>query len=286
MLEESALGKTVEQPRTYSPSLLVRVPRSENRKKYNIKDDFLPFTGIDVWNCYEVSFLYPNGFPFTGVAKLSYPCSTLFHVESKSLKLYLNSFNMHTVENSLTFESIVTKDISTLLDHSVSFATFTYDTSTPLHPKHAYVNLDHFLLDPIDTTFTVYKEDPSLLKTSPAPSRFYRWKTSILRSNCKVTHQPDFGDLYIQYKSNMYIDPTSFLKYIISFREEWHFHEEVIEMIYKRINDLIHPTKLLVMGFYTRRGGIDINPIRASDSVLIPTLFVAHRSRVSKTFRQ
>jgi 7-cyano-7-deazaguanine reductase len=286
MLEESTLGKTVEQPRTYSPALLVRVPRSENRDKYGIKNDYLPFTGTDVWNCYEISFLYPNGFPFTGVAKLSYPCSTLFHVESKSLKLYLNSFNMHIVENSITFESIVTKDISNLLEHSVSFATFAYDTSTPLHPKPIYVNLDHFLLDPADTTFTVYKEDSSLLKATQAPLRLYKWKTSILRSNCKVTHQPDFGDLYLHYKSNMYIDPTSFLKYIVSFRDEWHFHEEVIEMIYKRINELIHPTELLVMGFYTRRGGIDINPIRASDSVLIPLPFTALRSRVSKTFRQ
>lgn len=285
MLEESTLGKNVEQPRTYSPLLLVRIPRSQNREKYLIKNDFLPFTGLDIWDCYEISFLLPNGFPYTGVAKLSYPCYTTHHIESKSLKLYLNSFNMHIVENSPTFESIVAKDISTLLEHPVSFATFACETSTPFHSKTPYVNIDSFLLEP-NTTFSVYKEDPSLLKATPSHLRFYKWKTSILRSNCKVTHQPDFGDLYIHYKSEMYINPTSFLKYIVSFREEWHFHEEVIEMIYKRINDLIHPKELLIMGFYTRRGGIDINPIRASDSALIPPSFEDIRSRTSKTFRQ
>lgn len=277
------LGQTSQYKSTYDPGLLVREPRSSNREYLNIFDDSLPFIGSDTWNAYECSFILCNGRPVTGVVKLVYPCSSKYIVESKSIKLYMNSYNMESdlfkgmdVFQAITkFEETVSSDLSKLLQTTVAVV---FTDSTEINRKVSspddewgiqyYTNVD--TIDTSDESFTVYTETPSLLvgETQEVESeqQFY---SSLLKSNCRVTSQPDWGDVQIYIKSKADIDPTSILKYIISFRDECHFHEEICECIYKRLQDAFDPSELMVMCLYARRGGIDINPVRASSQEVL-----------------
>jgi 7-cyano-7-deazaguanine reductase len=135
--------------------------------------------------------------------------------------------------------------------------------------------------------FDNYTETPSLLKAKLTHHiHKYQFTTDLLRSNCRVTHQPDWGDLFVMVETNYEIDLASVLTYLVSFRKENHFHEEVVEMIYKRFQDAFCPEKMMVAAMYTRRGGIDINPVRVSHADLIDEAFVSVTHRLAKTFRQ
>ena len=275
------LGQSSQYKSTYDKGLLVREPRSNNREYLNIFDDALPFVGSDTWNAYECSFLLKNGRPVTGVVKCVYPCSSKYIVESKSIKLYFNSFNMTKMgdnndEAVKNFEEISARDLSELLqtDVKVSFHSgvrVNKKTSSPDNEwdiEH-YLNVD-LLEDSSSLEYTQYTEDPSLLEAvsreNEVEQKFY---SGLLKSNCRVTSQPDWGDVFIHIKSKNAIDAHSILKYVISFRDECHFHEEICECIYKRLQDAFEPSELLVMCLYARRGGIDINPVRASSNDLI-----------------
>lgn len=275
------LGQSSQYKSTYDKGLLVREPRSNNREYLNIFDDALPFVGSDTWNAYECSFLLKNGRPVTGVVKCVYSCSSKYIVESKSIKLYFNSFNMTKMgdnndEAVKNFEEISARDLSELLqtDVKVSFHSgvrVNKKTSSPDNEwdiEH-YLNVD-LLEDSEGLEYTQYTEDPSLLEAvsrkREVEQKFY---SGLLKSNCRVTSQPDWGDVFIHIKSKNAIDAHSILKYVISFRDECHFHEEICECIYKRLQDAFEPSELLVMCLYARRGGIDINPVRASSNDLI-----------------
>ena len=275
------LGQSSQYKSTYDRGLLVREPRSNNREYLNIFDDALPFVGSDTWNAYECSFLLKNGRPVTGVVKCVYSCSSKYIVESKSIKLYFNSFNMTKMgdnndEAVKNFEEISARDLSELLqtDVKVSFHSgvrVNKKTSSPDNEwdiEH-YLNVD-LLEDSGSLEYTQYTEDPSLLEAvsrkREVEQKFY---SGLLKSNCRVTSQPDWGDVFIHIKSKNAIDAHSILKYVISFRDECHFHEEICECIYKRLQDAFEPSELLVMCLYARRGGIDINPVRASSNDLI-----------------
>lgn len=275
------LGQSSQYKSTYDKGLLVREPRSNNREYLNIFDDALPFVGSDTWNAYECSFLLKNGRPVTGVVKCVYSCSSKYIVESKSIKLYFNSFNMTKMgdnndEAVKNFEEISARDLSELLqtDVKVSFHSgvrVNKKTSSPDNEwdiEH-YLNVD-LLEDSGSLEYTQYTEDPSLLEAvsrkREVEQKFY---SGLLKSNCRVTSQPDWGDVFIHIKSKNAIDAHSILKYVISFRDECHFHEEICECIYKRLQDAFEPSELLVMCLYARRGGIDINPVRASSNDLI-----------------
>jgi 7-cyano-7-deazaguanine reductase len=135
--------------------------------------------------------------------------------------------------------------------------------------------------------FYDFYETPDLLKgTFTDDIHEYSFRTDLLRSNCRVTNQPDWGDLFIRISTRYAIDLTSVIAYLISFRKENHFHEEVVEMIYKRFSDIFHPERLLIAAMYTRRGGIDINPFRTSDMNLIDEAFLSTSKRLAKTLRQ
>ena len=226
------LGQTSKYKSKYDPELLVREPRSSNRQHLGVVDSNLPFTGYDTWNAYEVSCLNANGVPITGFAKITYPCSNAYIVESKSLKLYLNSFNM-------TY--------------------FTSNVRSDIYRRQGY-------------------NDQSVTEQ--------KYHSSLLKSNCRVTSQPDWGDVYIYYKGSHSINPSSLLKYIVSFRDECHFHEEICETIYKRISDKFAPHELTVTCLYVRRGGIDINPIRSSKENNIYKVFTDPNVLFKKTARQ
>lgn len=276
------LGQTSQYKSTYDPSLLVPELRSNNREHLNIFEDDLPFVGSDTWNAYECSFLLNNGLPVTGILKINYPCHSKYIVESKSIKLYLNSFNMTKLngDKSLaisTFEDMVCKDLSDLLGAEVTCSfQHGYNNDTVDNSTNNEWNIDDYdnvdLID-IFEPITQYTEDPSLIegvqRERNLTQKFY---SGLLKSNCRVTSQPDWGDVFIHIKSKTAIDARSILKYVISFRDECHFHEEICECIYKRLLDMCDPSELFVMCLYARRGGIDINPVRATSTELIEKL--------------
>lgn len=272
------LGKTSQYKTQYDPSLLVREPRSSNRKHLNIADDKLPFCGNDTWNAYEVSGLTDTGLPVVGVAKIVYPCDSKYIVESKSLKLYLNSFNMTKLgaNSQEVMENMVAHirhDLDELLETCTLVKIFNSSDieAEIVNAKDEYFdNYKTLETGANQLKFTVYQETPSLLKLVPATTSRKHFHSALLKSNCRVTSQPDWGDVFISYLPREYdVDENSLLQYIVSFRDECHFHEEICETIYTRLNDTLKPLELKVMCLYARRGGIDINPERASSHTLL-----------------
>lgn len=264
------LGKKSTGSEFYDPSLLVVVPRFENRKQYNIDNNDLPFVGYDVWHGYEFSCLTEKGVPVTRIIKLKYICNNEFLIESKSLKLYLNSFNMsrfgENIEDALTIvSSIIKKDLSEKLQTNVEVCFLDFSTpTTQIYSKFIDIMT---LVDENKLSIENFKESPDILKVSEADTNEYYLRFDSLRSNCRVTHQPDFGRAFIYYKSKKRIEESSLVEYLTSFRSEYHFHEECCEMIYKRLHDLLDDNdELFVTCLYTRRGGIDICPSRYSDN--------------------
>lgn len=263
------LGKKSEGSETYNPSLLVAIPRFENRKQYNIQNNNLPFEGWDVWHAYEFSAMTENGIPVTRLMKLKYNCTSEFLVESKSLKLYLNSFNMTKFGCTITecleiCKKTIEKDLSEKLKTEVT-ANFIENNA---ERSAIFTNFENIMNFVDEKTLKVekFKEAPELLETEETEKeQTYHLMFDSLRSNCRVTHQPDFGDLYLYYRSKKHILEDSIVKYLSSFRSEFHFHEECCEMIYKRLFDLLDSgDELFVCALYTRRGGIDICPVRTN----------------------
>ena len=281
------LGQSSQYKSTYDPSLLVREPRQSNRTHLDILDDSIPFVGNDTWNAYEVSGLTDFGLPVTGVAKIVYPCSNKYIVESKSIKLYFNSFNMTKLGcNADSVRTAIEKqsaeDLSKLLETDVKVKVFSNEViltnaadashewghDIALHKSKSFITLEEVY--PIDRVeFSVYTETPELLEVLDSEIDEVYYHSALLKSNCRVTSQPDWGDVYIYMKGSKTVDPISLLKYIVSFRDECHFHEEICETIYKRLYDLVKPDKLSVKCLYARRGGIDINPERVSSEELL-----------------
>lgn len=259
------LGKKSAGSEKYDPSLLVAIPRLENRKQYDIDNKNLPFKGWDVWHAYEFSAMSENGIPVTKLLKLKYNCNSEFLIESKSLKLYLNSFNMTRLGKNSTdclniCKNRIEKDLSEILKTEVSVNFIENDTKR----EEIFLNFNNIMqfIDENSLKIENFKEAPEVLETEQSETKEYYLTFDCLRSNCRVTHQPDFGDVFIYYKSYKHIKEASLVKYLCSFRAEYHFHEECCEMIYKRLLDLLDDGELFVCALYTRRGGIDICPAR------------------------
>lgn len=294
-LQDSGLGKTSVYPQKYDNTVLFRIPREENRKKYGIDTGNLPFTGLDVWNAYEISFLTDNGLPVSRVMKMTYSASAPYLVESKSLKLYLNSFNMEksgkTQEEACeNVRERISEDLGALLETPVS-VTFFKDENQELQAFSDMATKKLTDLAPAEAlasaTFSHFLESPELLSGKQTDSiHRYEFSSDLLRSNCPVTNQPDWGDLFVRMQTTFEIDFVSIAAYLISFRKENHFHEEVVEMIFKRFMDAFSPSEMMVAAMYTRRGGIDINPIRMTHSHLMEKAFEDTSVRLGKTLRQ
>lgn len=274
------LGQKSEYKNNYDAGLLVREARSLNRTKLINLD----FVGFDTWNAYESSFLLDNGLPVTGCIKISYPSDNDYIVESKSLKLYLNSFNgtkLGAVKKlaQLEFEHRVGADLCKLLETRVKVNFIPRDVMAGAgHSEFDFYKNSTFqtLEDTIDektlaaVTGFQYTESAEVLGSmAQLVDVTEHFHSALLRSRCKITFQPDQGDVYIYITSKNVIDTVSLLKYIVSFREECHFHEEIIETMYNALWKAFQPSELFVMGLYARRGGIDINPVRASNVGLL-----------------
>lgn len=261
-------------PDSIDKTLLVPIPRYLNRTDYGIDDNNLPFQGFDTWNAYEVSALTNNGYPVTGVAKIVYSSDSRCIVESKSLKLYLNSYNMQKMGRTVddvcaSIEDSISADLSEALETMVEVRFFSYKDTTHVTPVTSGYTALEYVAKVEDLVFNRYNEDPSTLMFDRDTTGFksvQRWTTNALRSNCRVTNQPDWGDLYIYINSTVGVTPESLLQYVVSMRKENHFHEEIVECVYKRLYDALPKgSSIGVMALYTRRGGIDINPCRYSD---------------------
>jgi len=287
---DTHLGKKSEYKTSYDKNILVRETRKINREHIGIPDNY-QWTGYDTWNAYEVSTLTKKGFPVTGIIKIVYSASSKYIVESKSLKLYLYSYNMYMIGSD--YKDAVTKllsqietDLSKLLETRVNVGFFTPKNVM----RHTFYN-DTLLEEKINIdsiVFNQYKTDSNILNITLHDSGIgFKLYTSLLRSNCKITGQPDNGDVSVYYvTSSCKLVEESFLKYIVSFRNENHFHESIIEKIYYDLNKILKPKSLCVTGLYVRRGGIDINPQRASCEDLIDKELVNVYSPHIKTTRQ
>ena len=290
------LGQSSQYKSEYDPKLLVREPRSSNRKHLKITNKNLPFIGCDVWNGYEVSALTTNGIPVCGVAKVVYPSDSKYIVESKSMKLYWNSFNMTNMGDTPSqvaqnVEQTAAKDLSKYLQTDVRVKLFSCDTDLKNvynpYTEDKWERLENNIKE--DTSMSVYSEDPTLLKTkneSPKDPYHIKVMSSLLKSNCRVTSQPDWGDVFISMEGQWLPDRLELLKYIVSFRDECHFHEEICETIFKRLLDKFEPRGLMVACQYARRGGWDINPIRTTHEHYIDEYFWDETIPWIKTLRQ
>ena len=292
------LGQVSQYKSEYDPKLLVREPRSSNRKHLGIKQSNLPFVGCDVWNGYEVSALVNNGVPVCAVAKVIYPSDSKYIVESKSMKLYWNSFNMTHMGD--TFEEVYSKlentaanDLSEYLKTDVRVKVFPCgtDVSSVRYPyvEDNWIRLEQSSRISSDSYYiNVYSENPTLLETKILNRDPYHTKymSSLLKSNCRVTSQPDWGDVFITMSGKYLPEESELLSYIVSFRDECHFHEEICETIYSRLLDIFEPDELSVACLYARRGGWDINPIRATHEHLIEDFFWEEDIPWVKTLRQ
>ena len=274
---------------TYAPDLLVKIPRKLNREGYGLTSD--SFVGVDTWNCYEVSAITTKGQPVAGMLKIVCPSNSENHVESKSIKLYLNSFNMTQIGDNAAdcitgIEARVKRDLDELLETTttVSFYASEFETE-PLSFSDEYEDLgDVVNLDEID--FTAFKSDADQLQEADYEGDELKLRSNLLRSNCRVTNQPDWGDVFIYMKGGSLPGADSLAKYIVSHRTVSHFHEEICEMIFAHLTERFGPDQLMVSCLYTRRGGLDINPIRATHSSLIPQFFTDPEFTIRKTLRQ
>lgn len=289
---DGTVVKPYVTPDSVDESLLVAVPRQLNRTAYELHDDNLPFTGYDAWNAYEFSTLLKNGFPISGWLKFVCPSDSPNIVESKSVKLYLNSYNMaklmDTPEDLWMIEDQISSHLSKAVgaDVFVQIAIGHVDESAPI--RGDFTSLESYC-NVLELSFDEYTERSDILQVVPSIGRYERWRSHSLRSNCRVTNQPDWGDVYVHIKGKNAVTPESLLQYIVSMRKENHFHEEICECIYKRLYDILQPEELLVACLYTRRGGIDINPVRASDSEVLfkyANSLVSEFNFCKKTMRQ
>lgn len=266
--EDSLLGKTVAASRHYAPDILYPIPRQLGRDTLGLPaTETLPFRGVDVWHGYELSWLDSRGKPVVALARMTVACNSPCIIESKSLKLYLNSLNYTRFETPALAADVIARDLSAAAGAQAGVELIEPDSGFALHPTQ----LEGTLLDRLPLTMDVYRYDPTLLKRLPpaagAQPVSEKLVSHLFRSNCPVTGQPDWASIRIGYEG-LPLDHGSVLAYLISFRDHQEFHEQCVERIFTDIHKLCSPSRLCVEAFFTRRGGLDICPVRCSDGNL------------------
>jgi 7-cyano-7-deazaguanine reductase len=258
--ENSPLGRATDYCCEYAPQLLFPIPRQQKRDELGLHADALPFVGEDLWNAYELSWLNPRGKPMVAIGEFRVPAYSPRLIESKSLKLYLNSFNQTRMESAEAVSATIARDLSAAAGAGVQVSV------TPLErqPSRNLGYVQGECLDALDIEVTLYSPQPGLLQADPQRQVDDEVLYShLLKSNCLVTGQPDWGTVVIRY-SGPALDREALLRYIISFRQHNEFHEQCVERIFTDIQRQCAPRELIVWARYTRRGGLDINPCRAS----------------------
>ena len=280
--EQSELGKTSRYVDQYDPTLLFPIQRQVKRDEIGIRNP-LPFMGADLWTAYELSWLTPRGKPQVALANITVPCETPHIVESKSLKLYLNSFNNTHFESFSEVRERIAQDVGaaawgendkkvgvTLIDIAQAAIENIAGNVQVRMPALHISELEGTNLDRLDIECTHYTPAPELLTAAFDEKPVDEVLCSqLLKSNCLVTGQPDWGSVQIKY-SGPQIDQAGLLRYIVSFRNHNEFHEQCVERMYTDIMARCKPAKLSVYARYTRRGGLDINPLRTSYPQALP----------------
>ncbi len=256
--ESSPLGRPVAYRDTYAPELLFPIERQLKRAELGLRADALPFFGADLWNAYELSWLNPRGKPVVAIASFRVPATTPRLVESKSLKLYLNSFNQQRFDDVATVRDTIARDLSAAAGGVVTVAVEPLET----RPARVFAYPEGVCLDSIDIDIDGYQPNADFLSASgeAVSETLY---SHLLKSNCLVTGQPDWGMLVVRYTGQA-IARDGLLRYVVSFREHNEFHEQCVERVFCDILSRCRPSALSVWARYTRRGGLDINPFRAS----------------------
>jgi 7-cyano-7-deazaguanine reductase len=255
--QDSSLGREVSYPDRYDPGLLFPIPRAGARAELGLDPAApVPFIGHDRWHLFELSWLDARGKPVAATATLQVPADSPCLIESKSLKLYFNSLNGQRLADADALQARVVTDLSTCAGAPVFFALGL--------PPMARAEADGQCLDEQEADFDCYgPPNPTLLQADPSQLVEQRLYSNLLKSNCPVTGQPDWASVHLHYVGPK-IDPLGLLRYIVSFREHAGFHEQCVEQIFLDVLARCQPQRLSVHARYTRRGGLDINPWRAT----------------------
>ena len=266
------LGQSTSYPKTYAPDMLYPIPRALGRANLALPADALSI-GMDWWQVFEMSWLNLHGISQVAMARLAIPATSDYIVESKSLKLYFNSLNFTEFDNQQAVKATVEKDLSACLKTDVTLEIFEVNIANSLPISAPQGDCIDNALDNSDKRIAIVSDvDPSSLTVAhqgASDSQLQILHSHLLRSNCPVTNQPDWGTLEIQIDSQP-IDRAGLLEYILSFRQHNGFHEQCVEQIFSDLTQAFAPKTLIVRAWYTRRGGIDINPCRVSDISLLP----------------
>lgn len=272
--------QTTDYPTEYSPETLYPIARSMGRDVIGWHTEQLTL-GVDWWQAFEMSWLNTQGISQVAIARFSIPASSPCIVESKSLKLYLNSINFTEFATWEAVRVLIAKDLSACVQADVTVELFGLedDISSLLIAQPEGICIDNTLADSTDKVALCEHPDASWLQEQtqvddsnlevgkPQPYTFY---SNLLRSNCPVTNQPDWGTLAVSITTDKPFNNANMLRYILSFRQHNGFHEQCVEQIFADLSQYYAPSKLMVRAWYTRRGGIDINPCRVSDIDLMP----------------
>lgn len=275
--------QTTDYPTEYSPETLYPIARSMGRDAIGWHDEKLK-VGVDWWQAFEMSWLNSQGISQVAIARFGIPASSPFIVESKSLKLYLNSINFTEFSGWDDVQALIAKDLSACVQAEVTVELF--DLNDDLNDKATglliaqpeAVCIDEALANSSEKVALTEHPDASLLAKNESDLRDsekevgknFSFYSNLLRSNCPVTNQPDWGTLAVSISSEKPVNTANMLRYILSFRQHNGFHEQCVEQIFADLSQYYQPSELMVRAWYTRRGGIDINPCRVSDMSLLP----------------
>lgn len=274
-LSQLTLGKKTAYADQYDATLLQAVPRSLNRIPLGLSTDALPFKGVDIWTLYELSWLNPKGLPQVAIGEVCVAADSQHLIESKSFKLYLNSFNQTHFDSWHQVEETLQRDLARCAEGGVTVALF--DLSTVAGQPIG--QFQGACIDDQDIEINNYLFDATLLQhavSNPDDRVRETLVSHLLKSNCLITNQPDWGSVQISYEGAR-INQEALLRYLVSFRHHNEFHEQCVERIFNDIQRYCAPTQLTVYARYTRRGGLDINPYRTNTQELPETSRLARQ---------
>ncbi|NWB95272.1 NADPH-dependent 7-cyano-7-deazaguanine reductase QueF [Pseudomonas gingeri] len=261
--EHSPLGKSSEYIATYTPSLLFPIPRAAKWAELGLSAETLPYVGVDFWNCFELSWLLPSGKPVVAIGEFSIPADSPNIIESKSFKLYLNSLNQTPFVDSASLEAVLRADLSAAAGKPVGVRVRRLSELQ----AEGVVALPGVCIDDLEISVSDYAHPrPELLRCDASRVVEESVHSHLLKSNCPVTSQPDWGSVVVEYRGAA-LDHASLLAYLVSFRQHSDFHEQCVERIFLDLQRLLTPEKLTVYARYVRRGGLDINPYRSTEKV-------------------
>ncbi|PTS86843.1 NADPH-dependent 7-cyano-7-deazaguanine reductase QueF [Pseudomonas sp. HMWF032] len=261
--EDSPLGKSSEYIATYTPSLLFPIPRAAKWAELGLSAETLPYQGVDFWNCFELSWLLPSGKPVVAMGEFAIPADSPNIIESKSFKLYLNSLNQSVFGTADELLAVLTQDLSAAAGKPVGVRVRSL-TEVVADGVQAAPGI---CIDELDVAISNYAQpQPELLRCDAGRVIEENLHSHLLKSNCPVTGQPDWGTLVVQYRG-LALDHASLLAYLVSFRQHADFHEQCVERIFLDLQRLLKPEHLTVYARYVRRGGLDINPYRSSGPI-------------------